>query len=119
VDYQLAYYALYQAQRTSLRLTPEHIMVGIALISAFVGMVWKLAHQSKQIAINENTAKKAHDRIDKLKEDREGEMSEVSARLEKIGNTLGRFEERIINTSKEITELKEEVKKFRKRSTDD
>ena len=119
MDYQLAYYALYQAQRSSLRLTTEHIMVGITLIGTFVGMVWKLAQQSKQIAINENTAKKAHERIDKLKEDREGEMSEVTSRLEKIGNTLARFEERIINTGKEITELKEEVKKFRKRSNDD
>ena len=109
MDYQAAYYALLQAR--GFQFTLEHAMVAIPIVGGFIGVVWKLARQSKQIETNENTAKLAHDRIGSIKKDRADEMSEVSARLETIGNTLARFEERMASTAREMGELKDEIRK--------
>ena len=123
MDYQAAYYALLQAQR--MMITPELIGVIIVAVSAIAGMIWKLAQQSKQIVINQkqieanaNALIRVHERIDALEKTRIGGIEEVSAKLENIGNSLARFEERMSHAAKEIDELKEEIKKFRKRSTD-
>ena len=121
MDYQIAYYALLQAQQITL----EHIGVLIAILTVVVGVIWKLAQQSKQIHINQQQIEangdaliRVHERIDALEKTKIDGMKEVSVRLEKAGNTLAKYEERMNFIIKEIGELKEEVKKFRKRSTD-
>ena len=121
MDYQIAYYALLQARQ----ITPEHIGVLIVAVTTLAGLIWKLAQQSKQIHVNQKQIEdnvtaliRVHERIDALEKTRASGMEGVSARLESIGKTLARFEERLNFIPKEIDELKKEVKKFRKRSTD-
>jgi len=123
MDYQIAYYALLRAQ--AQWITPEHIAVLIAAVTALAGVIWKLAQQSKQIHFNQQQIQanfdaltRIHVRIDALEKTRAGWMEEVSARLENTGKTLARFDERINFLLKEIGELKEEVKKSRERDTD-
>jgi len=85
----------------------------IVIIGTFAitvgGLVWKTAQLAQRIEINEATLKAAHIRIDKINEDKTGEMNEVRQQILTIIQSQARIEERILFMIEEIKCVKTRV----------